>query len=217
MEIHTNYKKKNIFIFFSFGVSLNTWAKQKILLREVKYYQELQKYKYNITFITYGDNTDLKFNRYLKNIKVLPLFKNIKKNLLTKYLILLIAPYILRRELENCDLIKTHQISGGLLATLCSKIKKIKLIIRAGWEPTENYKNWGISFIKYIFLNINSFLSYKLSNRIIVTSKKIKKFIHVKYNIDNRKIVVIPNSININKFKYLRTQKYFKRVIIYQD
>ncbi len=79
MQLHTNYKKKNIFIFFSFGVSLNTWAKQKILLREVKYYQELQKYKYNITFITYGDNTDLKFNRYLKNIKVLPLFKNIKK------------------------------------------------------------------------------------------------------------------------------------------
>ena len=83
MPLHTNYKKKNIFIFFSFGVSLVTWSKQKILKREVKYYQELKKKNYNITFVTYGGKDDLKFKKNLKNIKILPLFKNIKKNFLT--------------------------------------------------------------------------------------------------------------------------------------
>ncbi len=213
MQLHTSYKKKNIYIFFSFGVSLNTWAKKKILEREVKYYQELKKDGYNITFVTYGDNSDLKFRRYLKAIKVIPLFKYIKKNFFTKYLIFLIAPIILKKELESCDLIKTHQITGGLLAVLCSKIKKKKLIIRAGWEPTENYKKWDISFIKYLFLKFNSFLSYKLSNRIIVTSNKIKIFIHKKYNINNKKITVIPNSINIKKFKNIKTKKYLSRAI----
>ena len=122
--MHTNYKKKNIFIFFSFGVSLVTWSKQKILKREVKYYQELKKNNYNITFVTYGGKDDLKFKKNLKNIKILPLFKNIKKNFLTKYLVLFFGPFILKNELKNCDLIKTHQITGGFLAILCSKLKK---------------------------------------------------------------------------------------------
>jgi hypothetical protein len=124
MPLHTNYKKKNIFIFFSFGVSLVTWSKKKILKREVKYYQKLKKNNYNITFVTYGDKDDLKFKKNLKNIKVLPLFKNVKKNFLTKYLVFLFGPFILNNELNNCDLIKTHQITGGLLAILCSKLKK---------------------------------------------------------------------------------------------
>ncbi len=213
MPLHTNFKKKNIFIFFSFGVSLVTWSNQKILEREVKYYQALKKNNYNITFVTYGDKNDLKFKKNLKNIKILPLFKNIKKNFLTKYLILLFGPFILNNELSNCDLIKTHQITGGLLAILCSRLKKKKLIIRAGWEPTLNYKNWNINFIKYLILILNSFLSYKLSNKIIVTSHEIKNFINTKYFINSKKIVVIPNAVNLNQFKNLKKKKYTNRVI----
>ncbi len=213
MPLHTNYKKKNIFIFFSFGVSLVTWSKKKILKREVKYYQELKKNNYNITFVTYGGKDDLKFKKNLKNIKILPLFKNVKKNFLTKYLVLLFGPFILNNELNNCDLIKTHQITGGLLAILCSKLKKKKLIVRAGWEPTLNYKNWNINFFKYLILTLNSFLSYKLSNKIIVTSSEIKNFINAKYFVNSKKIVVIPNAINLNKFKNLKIRKYINRVI----
>ena len=213
MPLHTNYKKKNIFIFFSFGVSLVTWSKQKILKREVKYYQELKKKNYNITFVTYGGKDDLKFKKNLKNIKILPLFKNIKKNFLTKYLVLFFGPFILNNELKNCDLIKTHQITGGFLALLCSKFKKKKLVVRAGWEPTLNYKNWNINFVKYLILTLNSFLSYKLSNKIIVTSQEIKNFINAKYLINSKKILIIPNAINVNQFKNLKTRKYSNRVI----
>ncbi len=213
MQLHTNYKKKNIFIFFSFGVSLVTWSKQKILKREVKYYHELQKNNYNITFVTYGDKGDFKFKKNLKNIKILPLFKNVKKNFLTKYLILLFGPFILKNELNNCDLIKTHQITGGLLAILCSKLKQKKLIVRAGWEPTLNYKNWNINFAKFLILKLNSFLSYQFSNKVIVTSREIKNFINAKYFINSKKIIVIPNAINLKKFKNLKTKKYTNRVI----
>ena len=201
MPLDINYKKKNIFIFFSFGVSLKTWSKQKILKREIKYYQELKKKNYNVTFVTYGDETDLKYKRYLNDINILPLFKNLKKNFLTKYLILLFGPFILKKELNNCDLIKTHQVTGGLLAILCAKLKNKKIIVRTGWEPTFNYRNWNINFVKYLILIINSFLSYKLSNKIIVTSNEIKNFINTKYYIDLKKIVLIPNAINIKKIQ----------------
>ena len=214
MPLHTSYKKKNIFIFFSFGVSLVTWSKQKILKREVEYYQKLKKKKnYNITFVTYGDKDDLRLKKNLKNIKIIPLFKNIKKNFLTKYLILIFGPLILNEELNNCDLIKTHQVTGGLLAILCAKLKKKKIIVRAGWEPTLNYRNWNINFAKYSILILNSFLSYKLSNKIIVTSDEIKSFINKKYFINSNKIKVIPNAIDINKFKKLKKRKYANRAI----
>lgn len=214
MPLHTSYKKKNIFIFFSFGVSLATWSKQKILKKEVKYYQKLKiKNNYSITFVTYGNKDDLKFKQNLKNIKIIPLFKNIKKNFLTKYLILLFGPLILNNDLNNCDVIKTHQVTGGLLAILCAKLKKKKIIVRAGWEPTLNYQNWNINFFKYSILILNSFLSYKLSNKIIVTSNEIKNFINKKYFINSNKIKVIPNAIDINKFKKLKTRKYTNRAI----
>ena len=105
MQSHIDYKKKNIFIFFSFGVSLETWKNQKILDREINYYERLQKDEYNLTFITYGDKNDLKFQKLTKNIKIIPIFKNVKKNFLTKYLIFFFAPLILNKILDKCEII----------------------------------------------------------------------------------------------------------------
>ena len=100
-----------------------------------------------------------------------------------------------------------------MLAILCAKLKKKKIIVRAGWEPTLNYRNWNINFAKYSILILNSFLSYKLSHKIIVTSNEIKSFINKKYFINSNKIKVIPNAIDINKFKKLKTRKYTNRAI----
>ena len=100
-----------------------------------------------------------------------------------------------------------------MLAILCAKLKNKKVIIRVGWEPTLNYKKWNINFIKYLALMLNSFLSYKLSNKIIASSNEIKKFINKKYFINSKKIILIPNSINIKKFKNFKIQKYTNRAI----
>ena len=200
MQSHISYKK-NIFVFFSFGVSLNVWDKKKILDREVEHYKKLQKNDFNLSFVTYGDKSDLLYQKKLKNIKIIPIFKKIKKNFITKYLIIFFASYILKSELKKCDIIKTHQVSGGLIAVICAILNKKKLIVRAGWEPTKNSKKWGIGLFKYILFTINSLISYKFSNKIITTSKELKKFIKKTYFIKNEKIIVIPNSLDMNKFK----------------
>ena len=78
MQSHISYKK-NIFVFFSFGVSLNVWDKKKILDREVDHYKKLKKNDFNLNFVTYGDKSDLLYQKKLKNIKIIPIFKKIKK------------------------------------------------------------------------------------------------------------------------------------------
>ena len=47
----------------------------------------------------------------------------------------------------------------------------------------------------------------------MVTSNEIKSFINKKYFINSNKIKVIPNAIDINKFKKLKTRKYTNRAI----
>ena len=43
-------------------------------------------------------------------------------------------------------------------------------------EPTLNYRLWNISYIKY-FLFFNSLITYKYSDKIIVTTSEIKEFV----------------------------------------
>ena len=56
-------------------------------------------------------------------------------------------------------------------------------------------------------------MSYTFSNKIIVTSSEIKSFINKKYFINLNKIKVIPNAINLNKFKNTKIRKYNNRAI----
>tara|TARA_Y100000590_G_scaffold463088_1_gene628923 strand:+ start:470 stop:1597 length:1128 start_codon:yes stop_codon:yes gene_type:complete len=204
--------KKNLFVFFSYGISLNIWDKKKIFTRETNYYKLLSK-NFNITFLTYGDKSDLKFSKKLKSIKILPLFKYIKKNIFTKYLVFLIGPIILRSELSKADLIKTHQITGGLMGLICSVFFRKKLVVRAGWEPTYNSKKWDIGTLKTIFLTINSFLSYQFSDKIIVTTQEIKNFITKKYFIKNKKITIIPNGISTSIFRKIYKERFKDKII----
>ena len=54
--------------------------------------------------------------------------------------------------------------------------------------------------IKYLCYFINSYISYKYSDRIIVTTDDIKNFITKRYKVNSEKISVIPNAIDTQKF-----------------
>ena len=40
-----------------------------------------------------------------------------------------------------------------------------------------NYRLWNISYIKYFFYFLNSLITYKYSDKIIVTTSEIKEFV----------------------------------------
>ena len=211
--MHTNYKKK-ISILFSFGMSLDIWNKKKIFTREVDYYKNFFDHNFSCQFITFGSKSDLSFKKELGEIEVFPLFSFFKKNIISKFLIIFIIPLILKNFIKNTNIVKTHQISSGLVAILIKMFFKKKVICRAGWEPTFDYKLWNISFIKYLLYWFNSYISYKFCNKIIVTTSEIKNFIIKKYHIDSKKISIIPNSVDTKKFKKIANQNNFKFISV---
>lgn len=208
----TNYKKK-ITILFSFGISLQTWKKKKIFSREFQYYKELEKNNFDVKFITFGEKSDFSFNGDLSKIKIFPLFRYFKKNIFSKFGVIIIAPFILKKFIKDSDIIKTHQVSSGLIAILIKIFCKKKIVCRVGWEPTFNYKLWNISYIKYLFYSINSYISYKYSDKIIATTDDIKNFIINKYSINSEKISIIPNAVDTKKFIKIKNSNFKLRFI----
>ena len=64
-----------ITLFFTYGVSLKTWAESGLLQREIRLYQELiLRYGIHVQFITYGDSRDHQWESDLQGIQLLPIY-----------------------------------------------------------------------------------------------------------------------------------------------
>ena len=202
-----SYKKNSVVVFFSNNVSLELWEKKQIIERELKLYKYLSSKNIRVLLVTYGNKKDNRiFNKYkIKNISIVPLYANIKKNFITKNIIYLLSPIILYKYIKNYNFLTTHQISGGITALINKFFFKKKLILRLGWEPTLRPNSWGIGKIKSFFLTLNSYLCYFFSNIIIVSSDEIKNFIKKKYFFSSK--IMIPNSINTKVFKKINVKK----------
>ena len=67
-----------ITLFFTYGVSLETWVKSGLLQREIKIYLELmKKYGIEVQFLTYGNSSDRNWEGELGGIKLLPVYERI--------------------------------------------------------------------------------------------------------------------------------------------
>ena len=85
----------NVLVFFTYGVSLQTWKDSGLIDRELKIYQEMaEKFDVNYTFVTYGSEKDYAYNNLVRNLKILPLydFKKYHKNKVVRLLQSLTIP-----------------------------------------------------------------------------------------------------------------------------
>ncbi|MBN1231578.1 MAG: glycosyltransferase family 4 protein [Anaerolineales bacterium] len=129
-----NNQNKNIHLvlFFTRGVSLQSWDRIGVLKREVALYQTLQAKGIHVSFITYGNKRDLKYRKIIPGIDIycnrwwLP--SNLYQNLLL---------FIHRKPLKSCDIVKTNQTDGGLIALSAAKKWDKPLIARCGYMWSE--------------------------------------------------------------------------------
>jgi len=214
--------KIKVTLFFTYGISLKTWAKSGLLQREIRLYKELhQNYGVQFQFITYGDSSDRQWEDKLCGIELLPIYEKIRKPSLKLFAILqsLWIPWRLRKELVQTDLLKTNQIWGGWVAVISKWLFKKPLLVRCGYEP---YKNSLIDnnrtskdVIRQQIFKWTSLFTYRWADHIWLTSSEISEFVIKKYNLSNVNITVRQNWIDTDKFTIYNKDEVYRDRVLY--
>ena len=214
-----------ILITFTYGVSLELWFTSGIIYRELELYKRLSQRKVNYSLLTYGDLKDLNYTPILGDIKVIPVKKYVTSKISHfKFLKSLILPIRLKHLFSRIDIIKTNQMEGNLIACIAKLLFRKKLIVRCGYEWLRTYrsnykikenKNYIKYVIRYIWMYMIEFISYKLADGIILTNKRDIQFIIKTFRLENKKekIKLFYNFINTDLFRNLGTAKKDKTVL----
>jgi glycosyltransferase involved in cell wall biosynthesis len=192
-------------LFFTFGVSLETWAETGLLGREIKLYHSLMKRGVRVLFITYGDRGDFAYRDRLGGIEVFPIYARISRprTKLGAYIQSLFLPLRLRAVVKRADLLKTNQMWGSWVALLSGALFRRPVIVRCGFERYESALREPHSRLYFILLRAICSLCYRFADRIILASPAMAKFVTQRFHIRPTKIQVLPNYVDISSFRPL--------------
>ena len=186
----------HLVLFFTFDYSLVTWLKSGHLTRELKFYNFLISQEIEVTFITYGDSSDLKILDNSK-INVIPIYSLINKS---KYKIInilksIFIPFrilkILNINSKNI-IVKQNQLLGSWVSIIFKLISNSKLYTRTGYDMfLFSIKEKKAFYKKFLYLILTQ-VTILLSDYYSVTSISDSSFLK-KRCFGAKKIVIRPN------------------------
>ncbi len=154
-----------ITVFFTYGYSLKTWYDSGTIERELEIYKKInEKYQVNFTFVTYGNEEDLKYDTNIKNSEVVPIYSLIKynNNSVLRYLNSFKIPYKIRMITRNSDILHQHQLLGSWIPIICKLFSNKPLLIRTGYDmyqfSLQEKKGYIIKFLYKFLTNISLFI-----------------------------------------------------------
>ena len=209
----------NLVLFFTYDVSLTTWANTGLLDREALLYERLTKLGAKVTFVTYGDEADYIIGKQIPKINILPIYSFIKKpkNKVARFIQSVTIPLYLKRIIKSADILKTNQMYGAWVPIIAKLIFNKKVIVRCGYEWYRNtFIRTSYKEKKYLLYQlvgfIISFLSYKLADRIIISNQCDADFIRRKFFVGLEKIFILGNYIDISRFRWCESGR-FERIL----
>ena len=104
-------KNTHVVLFFTRGVSLKTWADNGSLNREIALYLRLQEKGVKVSFVTYGNASDLQFSTELKGIQILSNRWGLPEKMYEK-----LIPWVHAHALMKSDIVKSNQTFGSEIA-----------------------------------------------------------------------------------------------------
>jgi len=176
-----------------------TWDEIGMFEREIALYKKYQEKGIKVSFVTYGDETDLEFTQRIPGIEIL---YNKWRNLgLPERVYAALIPILHANALRNVDVIKTNQMLGADIALRSARMWSKPLIARCGYLFSNNvgnkYGNSSSYAKKARKLERHIFES---ADRIIVTTDQMRYDIELGLNHCHEKIDVIPNYVETDKF-----------------
>ncbi len=181
----------HVVLFLTYGGSLTSWRRGKVLDRELALYQELCKKGVQVTIFSYGDGRD---ERLVIDSQCMSVLCN--KWRLPKALYVLLAPIIYRANLGQADLFKTNQMRGAHAATWCGKIFRKPVILRQGYSLYEFTRD--DEGLRRLFAPLIRGYERRLLNRAdaaIFTTKEMAARAVKRYHLGQGKVYVVPNFV----------------------
>ena len=195
-------------MFFSRAVSLETWVKSGLFDREKVIYEEhLKKGNFErIYWFTYGSKDGIiasqlkKEGRLDKKIIVIPMpARYLGKAGINIYSLML--PFVHRKILKECEWKKSNQMDGAWTPYIAKKISGGLFSLRTGYTISlvldQDENTSGIK--RKIYHMIEKFL-YKRADISFVSSEHDKTYLCKQYHICSKKITVLRNYIDTQKF-----------------
>jgi glycosyltransferase involved in cell wall biosynthesis len=186
----------HVVLFFTRGVSLRTWSMVGMLEREVALYLFLRDSGFEISFVTYGDRSELSFAGQLHGIRVLCNQSSMPLEDYERELISLHSDV-----LEHADIVKTNQMYGADTALAASRAMGKPLVARCGYL-------WSCNAARELGHNSPHArearrveeLVFSAADRVVVTTQPMKADVIERIPQAASKIRVIPNYVDTDLF-----------------
>jgi glycosyltransferase involved in cell wall biosynthesis len=187
---------RGLVVFFSYRVSLATWATRGLLDREVDIYRRLLPAVGPVTFVTYGGRDDERWAERLGGIRVLS-----NRWGLSAALMSLLAPVLYRREIARAAVLKTNQASGAWTAVLAKWLTGRPLVVRCGYVWSVNHARESRRAWRSRLVFRLERLAVRAADLVIVTSEAARDHLVRAHRLRAARVTVIPNHVDTERFK----------------
>jgi glycosyltransferase involved in cell wall biosynthesis len=193
----------NLVLFFTRGVSLQTWDQVGMFDREVAIYRRLMDQGVNVTFITYGTAKDLDYADRIPGIKI-----RCNRWSIPSWLYEQLLPWLHASPLKHADLFKTNQTNGADIALWAAQIWKKPLIARCGyiWSLNTSRQFGENSTNVQTARNIETTV-FRSADRVVVTTPMMAIDITQRIPEAAKRIRVIPNYVETERFTPLENSQ----------
>jgi glycosyltransferase involved in cell wall biosynthesis len=190
-------------LFFTRGVSLKTWDMVGNLDREVAVYRRMIEEMNSVTFVTYGDSSDLSYADRLGGIRILCNEGNLGLEDYESHL-----HEIHKDQFEEFDIIKTNQMYGAELALAIAKEFGKPFIARCGYMWSKNClrEQGPDSPITKEALRVEARV-FDGADSIFVTTHEMAKDVLLRLPWAENKLNVVPNYVDTDVFRPLSVAK----------
>ncbi|MBF0435900.1 MAG: glycosyltransferase family 4 protein [Magnetococcales bacterium] len=192
----SDLRQLELVLFFTDGVSLETWERQGMLQREIALYRALRPHLKGITFVTYGTRNDLDYGEHLDGIRIL-----CNRWHLSRRWYLRTFPLMLRSLRTGPVLFKSNQINGAESPLYLAQRFAKPCIVRCGYLPSDHLQ-WrhgrqhpvtqqALSREKHLFTQAHT---------CVVAAPHMKIFLQQEYGVPGDNIRIHPNYVDTTRF-----------------
>tara|TARA_B100000886_G_scaffold340308_1_gene309094 strand:- start:5016 stop:6122 length:1107 start_codon:yes stop_codon:yes gene_type:complete len=204
-----------LLVTLTFNKSLKDWYKEGTLNRELKYYKKLSNItKLKISFFSYGDESDKLYIRDYKNFEIINIHKK-KRNFHNYYnffysIIFLLINFKL---FKSFQFIKTNQNHGSWIGVILKILNPNTSLISRGGYDLYHFKSLEKNLLNKILSYFICFMVYKVADKIFVPSNFYYDFIIKRFNLKKKKVIILPNYIDIDLFKIRKSRKLKNKIL----